>query len=339
LFFLREEVLLKRPIYIFSSGELKRKDNTLYFENEEGKKYIPVNNTSEIHIFGEVDINKRFLEFATTSEIILHFYNYYGYYAGSYYPREHLNSGYMILRQAEHYLDSTKRLELAKEFVVGAAKNIEQTIRYYLNRGKDLQNIEDQIKNLEQRINECSNIDELMAIEGNIREYYYETFDEIIQKPEFKFEERTRRPPKNNLNTLISFGNSLMYTTCLSEIYKTHLDPRIGFLHATNFRKFTLNLDVAEVFKPIIVDRVIFTLLGRNIIKDEDFEKTTGGLLMKEKAKKDFVQEFENKLRTTIKHRKLGRNVSYRSLIRMELYKLQKHLMSEENYQAFVARW
>lgn len=275
----------------------------------------------------------------TTSEIILHFYNYYGYYAGSYYPREHLNSGYMILRQAEHYLDSTKRLELAKEFVVGAAKNIEQTIRYYLNRGKDLQNIEDQIKNLEQRINECSNIDELMAIEGNIREYYYETFDEIIQKPEFKFEERTRRPPKNNLNTLISFGNSLMYTTCLSEIYKTHLDPRIGFLHATNFRKFTLNLDVAEVFKPIIVDRVIFTLLGRNIIKDEDFEKTTGGLLMKEKAKKDFVQEFENKLRTTIKHRKLGRNVSYRSLIRMELYKLQKHLMSEENYQAFVARW
>lgn len=330
---------MKRPIYIFSSGELKRKDNTLYFENEEGKKYIPVNNTSEIHIFGEVDINKRFLEFATTSEIILHFYNYYGYYAGSYYPREHLNSGYMILRQAEHYLDSTKRLELAKEFVVGAAKNIEQTIRYYLNRGKDLQNIEDQIKNLEQRINECSNIDELMAIEGNIREYYYETFDEIIQKPEFKFEERTRRPPKNNLNTLISFGNSLMYTTCLSEIYKTHLDPRIGFLHATNFRKFTLNLDVAEVFKPIIVDRVIFTLLGRNIIKDEDFEKTTGGLLMKEKAKKDFVQEFENKLRTTIKHRKLGRNVSYRSLIRMELYKLQKHLMSEENYQAFVARW
>jgi len=332
-------VLLKRSIYIFSSGELKRKDNTLYFENEEGKKYIPVNNTSEIHIFGEVDINKRFLEFATTSEIILHFYNHYGYYAGSYYPREHLNSGYMILRQAEHYLDDAKRLQLAKEFVIGAVRNIEQTIRYYINRGKNLQDIESEIKNLEQRIDTCFDTDELMAIEGNIREYYYQAFDEIIQKPEFRFEERTRRPPKNNLNTLISFGNSLMYTTCLSEIYKTHLDPRIGFLHATNFRKFTLNLDVAEVFKPIIVDRVIFTLLGRNIIKDNDFEKTTGGLLMKETAKKDFVQEFENKLRTTIKHRKLGRNVSYRSLIRLELYKLQKHLMGEENYQAFVARW
>lgn len=332
-------MLLKRPIYIFSSGELRRKDNTLFFENDDGKRYIPVNNTSEIHIFGEVDINKRFLEFATTSEIILHFYNYYGYYAGTYYPREHLNSGYMILKQAEHYLDTSKRLKLAKEFIIGAVKNIQQAIRYYINRGKDLQKIEDEIKSLEQRIDGCSGTDELMAIEGNVREYYYQAFDEIIQKPEFKFEERTRRPPRNNLNTLISFGNSLMYTTCLSEIYKTHLDPRIGFLHSTNFRSFTLNLDIAEVFKPIIVDRVIFTLLGRNIIKAADFEKQTGGLLMKEKAKKAFVQEFEDKLRTTIKHRKLGRNVSYRRLIRMELYKLQKHLIGEENYQAFVARW
>lgn len=330
---------MKRPIYIFSSGELKRKDNTLFFENEDGKRYIPVENTSEIHIFGEVDINKRFLEFATTSEIILHFYNYYGYYAGTYYPREHMNSGYMILRQAEHYLENEKRLELAKEFVLGASKNIQQTVRYYLNRGKDLETIESKIKSLEKRIEKCSEIDELMAIEGNTREHYYEAFDEIIQKPEFRFVERTRRPPRNNLNTMISLGNSLIYTTTLSEIYKTHLDPRIGFLHATNFRRFTLNLDVSEIFKPIIVDRVIFTLLGRNIIKANDFEKTTSGLLMKEKAKKAFIQEFETKLRATIKHRKLGRNVSYRRLIRMELYKLQKHLMGEEGYNAFVARW
>ena len=131
---------MKKPVYIFSNGELKRKDNTLFFENEEGKKYIPVNGTSEIHIFGEVDINKRFLEFATTSEIILHFYNYYGYYAGTYYPREHLNSGYMILKQAEHYLDNEKRLELAKEFgathVINSQKEDLQEAIFRLTDGK-----------------------------------------------------------------------------------------------------------------------------------------------------------------------------------------------------------
>ena len=161
----------------------------------------------------------------------------------------------------------------------------------------------------------------------------------ILGKAEFAFEQRTKRPPKNYLNTLISFGNSLLYTIILSEIYKTHLDPRIGFLHTTNFRRFTLNLDVAEIFKPIIVDRVIFTLIGKNMITKDHFEKGMEGLLLKEKAQKVFVEEMENKLKTTFNHRNLGRNVSYRRLIRLELYRLEKHLIGEEEYTAFVARW
>ncbi|SFP76543.1 type I-B CRISPR-associated endonuclease Cas1b [Caldicoprobacter faecalis] len=330
---------MKKAIYIFSSGELKRKDNTIYFENEEGKKFIPVENTGEIYVFGEVDINKRFLEFLTQAEIIMHFFNRYGYYVGTFYPREHLNSGYMILKQAEHYLDFEKRFRIAAEFVTGASRNIQQVLRYYINRGKSLEEIEQAIKRLEDRIGCCTDIEELMAIEGNIRDHYYKAFDLILGKAEFAFEQRTKRPPQNYLNTLISFGNSLLYTIILSEIYKTHLDPRIGFLHATNFRRFTLNLDVAEIFKPIIVDRVIFTLIGKNMITKDHFEKSTEGLLLKEKAQKTFVEEMENKLKTTFNHRHLGRNVSYRRLIRLELYKLEKHLIGEEEYKAFVARW
>ena len=330
---------MKRPIYIFSSGELKRKDNTIFFENEQGKKYIPVENTNEIYIFGEVDINKRFLEFLTQAEIILHFFNRYDYYVGTYYPREHLNSGYMILKQAEHYLDMQKRQEIATEFVIGAIKNILNVIRYYSNRGKNLKNVEDGIKHLEEKAQKSRDIEELMAFEGNVRDHYYKAFDIILNNPDFAFEQRTRRPPQNNLNTLISFGNSMIYTIALSEIYKTHLDPRIGFLHATNFRRFTLNLDVAEIFKPIIVDRVIFTLIGRNMIAKEDFEKSTNGLILKEKGQQTFVTEMENKLRSTFKHRNLGRNVSYRRLIRLEIYKLAKHLIGEEKYKAYVAKW
>lgn len=330
---------MKKAIYIFSSGELKRKDNTIYFEGEEGQKFIPVENTGEIYVFGEVDVNKRFLEFLTQAEIIMHFFNRYGYYVGTFYPREHLNSGYMILKQAEHYLDFEKRFKIASEFVIGASKNIRQVLRYYINRGKELKEVEENIRILEERIGCCRDIEELMAIEGNIRDYYYKAFDVILGKAEFAFEQRTKRPPKNYLNTLISFGNSLLYTIILSEIYKTHLDPRIGFLHTTNFRRFTLNLDVAEIFKPIIVDRVIFTLIGKNMITKDHFEKGMEGLLLKEKAQKVFVEEMENKLKTTFNHRNLGRNVSYRRLIRLELYRLEKHLIGEEEYTAFVARW
>ncbi len=130
-----------------------------------------------------------------------------------------------------------------------------------------------------------------------------------------------------------------MYTVVLSEIYKTHLDPRIGYLHSTNYRRFTLNLDVAEVFKPIIVDRLIFSLIDRKMITVNDFSSTMEGLLMSESAKKKFVTGFEEKMKTTIKHRAINREVSYRMLIRMELYKLEKHLIGESEYTPFVARW
>jgi len=330
---------VKKTIYVFNDGEFKRKDNTLYFESDEGRKYLPVEDIKEIFVFGEVILNKRFLEFLTQKAIILHFLNNYGYYVGSYYPREHLNSGYMILKQAEFYMDEEKRIDLARRFVEGAAQNIVNVVKYYENRGKRVENELQRITGLISQISSCSKVDELMAIEGNIRDTYYNTFNTIIDKEEFQFNGRNRKPPQDRINALISFGNTLSYTSVLSEIYKTHLDPRIGYLHTTNFRRFTLNLDVAEIFKPILVDRLIFYLLSRNMLKATHFESKANGILMNDKGRKVFAQEWEDRMRTTIKHRGLGREVSYRRIIRMELYKLEKHLIGEKEYEPFISRW
>lgn len=330
---------MKKSIYIFKNGQLKREANTLCLVTEEGKRFIPVEDISEIHVLGELDLNKRLLEFLTEKEVILHFYNHYGYYAGSYYPRQHLNSGFMIVKQAQHYIDPALRLELARSFVIGAYKNIRQVLLYYERRGKQVGSTITHLEELGETLDSAATIEQLMAIEGNIRDAYYSSFDTIIGDSEFPFVERSKRPPGNELNALISFGNSLMYTTTLSEIYRTHLDPRIGFLHASNFRRFSLQLDVAEIFKPIIVDRVIFTLLGKRMLKKSDFEKRLNGVVLTEKGRATFVKEFEQKIMTTIKHRDLGREVTYRRLVRMELYKLEKHFMGERKYEPFVARW
>lgn len=330
---------MKRNFYIFNDGTLRRKDNTVAFESELGRKTLPIEDISEIFIFGQVDLNKAFLDYMSQKEIIIHFFNYYGYYTGSFYPREHLNSGYMILKQAEYYMDMDKRLAIASRIIDGSSKNMLNIIKYYIGRGKELESIQNSIDALVNRLSECKDINELMAIEGNIRETYYKAFDTIIENENFRFEQRTKRPPKNYLNALISFGNSMLYTLVLAEIYKTHLDPRIGFLHTTNFRRFTLNLDIAEIFKPIIVDRIIFTLINKNIINKDDFEKDLGGIILKENARRRFVEEFDKRLGTTIKYRQLGREVSYRRLIRMELYKLEKHLIGEEEYTPFISQW
>ncbi len=332
--------IMKETKYILSSGELKRKDNTLFFLNSEGKRnFFPVENTSQVMIFGEVNLNKRVMEFFSQKEIVLHLFSYYGYYMGSYYPREHYNSGYMILNQSKYFMGEKKRLILAKCFVKGAALNMMKVLEYYRRNIPEMKEFILNIRAYQDKILGAKSVPKLMSVEANIRELYFGAFDFITGGSDFTFEKRSRRPPKNNINALISFGNSILYVTVLSEIYKTHLDPRIGYLHETNFRRFTLNLDIAEIFKPVIVDRVIFSLINRKEISGKHFVKELGGILLNESGRRKFIERFEEKLRQTIKHTGLNRKVSYRRLIRMECYKLEKHLMGDKKYKPFRMRW
>ena len=272
-------------------------------------------------------------------EIILHFFNYYGYYSGSYYPREHYNSGYMILKQSEFYLDEKKRLALAKIFVEGAGKNVLKILKYYNRREAEVSSSIEQIEKLIDITSKQIKLEKLMAVEGKIKNIYYSTLNEIIKNPLFEFKRRTKQPPGDRINSLISFANSMIYIYVLSEIYQTHLDPRIGYLHSTNFRSFTLNLDVAEIFKPVIGDRTIFQVVNKKILKENDFEKVVKGILLNDKGKKKFLEKIEERLNSTIKHSALKKNVSYKRLIRLELYKIEKHLMGEKEYKPFVMEW
>ncbi len=332
---------MRRTMYILSSGTLERQQNTLVFKDGDGKKrYMPVETIADIQIFGELSFNKRFLEFLTQNEITMHFFNRYGYYVGSFYPREYYNSGCLILKQSEHYLDSKKRMDLARRFVSGAINNMKKVLEYYARRGvEDLSSALDKLDQYVAAVELQSSPEALMAIEGNARETYYSAFDAIIDNEDFAFAKRTRRPPQNRLNALISFGNSLLYVTVLSEIYRTHLDPRIGFLHATNFRRFSLNLDVAEIFKPIFVDRLIFSLINKNQLKARDFSSGVEGVYLSEAGRQKYIEEWEKRLRTTIDHPTLRRKVSYRRLIRLDLYKIEKHLLEDRPYEPYASRW
>ena len=330
---------MKKDIFVFQNGRLARKDNTLLLEVDEKKHYIPVTDIASVHFFGEVDVNKSLLEFATENRILLHYYNYYGYYVGTYYPREYLNSGYVLLRQCSAYLDDVKRLYLAKKFIEGAVKNILQILKYYQRREKDLTQEIQQITELQQQLASQNTVEKIMAIEGNIRQIYYKSFNKILDKKDFLFEKRTKRPPEDKINALISFGNTIVYNTVLSQIYQTQLDPRIAYLHSTNDRRFSLNLDIAELFKPLLVDIAIFSLINKKIITSTDFKKEMGGVMLKDNARKCFIQEITEKLNTTVSLPGIGHRVSYRDLIRMEAYKIQKYLTEEQEYDPFVMRW
>lgn len=329
-----------KTIYLFKSGTLKRKDNTLVLENEEtGKKYIPIENVNDLKVFSEITLNKRILEFLSGHQIPVYFFNRYGHFSGSFMPNQHHSNGCTILKQAEYYMDPEKRLQIAQSFIKGASRNMMRLTGYYQSRGADTEGDKHLIKEKAKSIEKSTTVNELMAIEAGIRKTYYRALDKIVKYDDFKMIRREKQPPNNYMNTLISYGNAILYSNVLTEIHKTPLDPRIGYLHATNFRRYSLNLDIAEIFKPIIVDRTILSMINRNQIKPLDFKGVEGGIHLNDNGKKKFIKEYEQHLKGTIQHEKLKRKITYQTLIRHEAYKLIKHIIEETPYEPFEMKW
>ena len=330
---------MKQSFYVYNNGDLKRKDNTLRFTSYEGEKRdIPIERISDIYVMSEMTINTAFINYISQYGIPMHFFNYYNFYTGSYYPKESLLAGQLLVKQVEHYTQSEKRIVIARKFIEAAVDNIYRNLRYYNSRGKDVSEYMKEIDYLRRKIPKCECIEELMGIEGNVRRQYYASRNVIVNQ-EINFEKRVMHPPDNMINSLISFVNSLIYSKTLSEIYHTQLNPTISYLHEPGVRRYSLCLDLSEVFKPLIGDRLIFSLLNRNQITEDSFTEELNFLHLKKEASKLIVTEFEKKLKQTIMHKELGRQVSYQYLIRLEAYKLIKHLIGEKEYEGFKIWW
>ena len=166
----------------------------------------------------------------------------------------------------------------------------------------------------------ATSVEELMGLEGNIRQIYYEGFDLIIN--DFEMGTRTKQPPQNEVNALISFGNMMCYSQCLRAIHQTQLNPTISYLHSPGERRYSLSLDISEIFKPILVDRVIFKLLNRRELQERHFESKLNRCLLNPSGKKIFVKAFDDRLNETIQHRSLKRKVSYKHLIKLSVTNL-----------------
>lgn len=321
--------------YLFSMGELSRKDSSICFRVGNKNNYIPVEGVKEIYCFNEVSLNSKLLDFCAAEKIVIHFFNYYGHYSGTFHPKEYLMSGKLLIKQVDAY--HTKRLEIAKAIVKGIGCNIGTVLEHYYKHGhKEVKEILDYIKkDFIEKIDKAEDIPQLMQVEGDIWQQFYGTFQYILPE-DFVMNKRVKRPPDNPINALVSFGNSLLYTKTVTAIYHTHLDQKISFLHTPAERRYSLSLDISEVFKPILTFKTIFELVNKKKLKvDKHFERKVNYCLLNEEGRKIFVEAFEQRLDSVFEHPHLKRKVSYKQAIKLDCYKLIKTILEDKPFVPF----
>jgi CRISPR-associated protein Cas1 len=324
--------------YIRTPGTLGREDNSLTFRNEKGITHLPINGLKELYLLNEISMNSKLFSFLSMANITVHFFDYYGHYRGTFYPKEARVSGKVMLLQAKTCLE--RRVPIAVSFVSAIAANIHEVLYHYFKHGnREIKPYLDWLKKeVPELLVKIKDVQRLLTVEGEIWRRFYETFQSILPA-DFAMNRRVKRPPDNPLNALISFGNTILHTKTISQIYHTHLDQTISFLHEPSDRRFSLSLDISEPFKPLIVFRTIFeTVNNRRIQVGKHFEKKYNYCMLNGLGRDIFVTALEDRLQQVFEHGKMKRKISYLTAIKYDAYKLKKHIVEGTPFMPFLEK-
>lgn len=316
-----------RSLYITQKyGILKRKDNSLFFKNNEVKKEIPINQIDMIHIFGNVTLSSGAISLLTAKNIPVYFYNRNGKFKGYLMTPHYKSDGIILIKQFEAYYNKNRRLSIAKSFLKGAKKSMMIVLK------NDKDSLE-KIKNIDF---EANNHSELLGKESNLWKIFYSSLRSQLKY--FSFERREYNPPKDEVNALISFGNSVLYSTILSKIYETGLNPKISYLHEIMRYRDSLIFDISEIFKPLFVGKFILYLINKRIIREEHFISKEDRVYLNDEGIKTFLYHFDKNLEKTFHFPKYKRNISNKTLIKYECYNLINALLNNEDYTPLILK-
>ena len=325
-----------RTHFLVTNGRLRRQDNNLYFDrydeedNIVSTKPLPIKAIDEIYLLGKIDLDSYSMAFIAHNNILLHFFSPFQSFRGNFFPNTSNSvnkSGFVLLQQLRAFDDEVHRLYLAKQITKAHFINGANNCKRY----KVEFDVEQYLKTLES----AKTINDIMTTEGAFQKNYYQAWNKIIKNQRvFKFIKRSKRPPTDKINCLISYVNTRIYNIVLSEIYKTELDPRIGFLHEPNYRALSLHLDIAEIFKPILGDNIIFWLLNNQEITAKSFQTNSGRIRFTNEAIKKIEQNIIKKMTTQIT---IGeQRLTWRQVIRREVNRIKRNVVETSEYEPFI---
>ena len=315
-------------LYLTKDVKLVREHSTLVVIPSEGpRRRVPIEGLRNVIVAGEAQLTTAVLGLCGRGAVRVTILDWHGNVVGSFEPKGSPAAGKIRLLQAAAHLDPARRMEFARAFVMGAARNIKVNLKYRAYRGnRDLERSLSLIDPLIARIPQMETVESLMGIEGQIRAFYYDAWGMIDHRLDFGA--RRRRPPNNPINCLISWFNGLAYALVRNEIAQTHLDDCISFLHSSQEARASLALDLSEVFKPAICDTLIFEAVLREQIKPEWFHQEDQVCRLSELGRGSTLESWVRKTEERVQG-----EPSFREVIRQEALALERDLLGIKEYR------
>jgi CRISP-associated protein Cas1 len=328
---------MKTKYYLYHSGKLKRQDHSLVYTYQEKKVFLPIGQIDIIYIFAQIDINQNVIKLLNKHKVMIFFFTFNGQFIGKYLPHQ-LQSGKHIIAHALFVHDEERRQALAKSIILGSIKNMIFIIKYYQKKKRIKEYVIQNIQSVMKKVSDTHDFRKLLMLEAETKKIYYATFDSIILNTDFHFQSRSFYPPQNEVNALMSFGYAMLYSRLESSIHRSRLSIELPFVHGHSKQNSGLHHDIADIFKPIFVDRLIFQMINKKMVWLEHFENRSNGVYLNKAGMTMFIAQFEDYMKKTIK---LGKkHYSYRQLLSKEVHKISRFVHDEQVYKPFVlTRW
>jgi len=351
-------------LYLTEQRSLVRKDgDTLVVHipadkekrTEKRKVRVPLVKIDQVVVSGDSTITSPALLALLEQRTDVCFCSYYGNFRGRLSP-EFSKNGLLRIRQHEVRGEYEQRLALARLFVQGKLSN-QRTLLLRSNRklgDEKITRSAASLKGIIEKVGAVSGAGEvtvdssdpqkgtplgtLLGLEGAGAAVYFRVFGRLL-KQEMGFRRRVKRPPKDPVNALLSYGYVLLMHKVMSAINIVGLDPYAGYLHSSQYGKPALALDLMEEMRTPVVESVVLTLINNRIIQRDDFKEEMGAYRLTEAGRRRFLQKFEERLTTIIQHPVFGYKVTYRKCLELQVRLVAKTLMGEIGaYVPFVVR-
>jgi len=330
-------------LYLTEQGATLRKEGDLFIISKNGQtlQEIPAIKVEQLIIFGNVSLTTPVIHYLLKQGIDCVFCSSYGKYHGRLFSTE---SKFGALRQQQFQAncDQLRRLDIAKEIVRGKLLNQRTMLLRYAREkeNNELHLLPELIQKCLKDLTRADDIGSLMGVEGYASTIYFKAFKTILKK-DFGFKGRARRPPPDPVNSLLSFGYTLLTYDIQSAVHAIGLDPFLGFLHATEYSRPSLALDLMEEFRPIIVDSVVLKLINSQIINERDFEPSQEikAVFLTQEGIKKFIHHYEERLQTQVLHPLDKVRVNYRRCFELQARHMERTILGKEaKYQPFLVK-